>query len=207
MLAERQTAGRGRRGRAWDSPEGNLALSVIVDGGAKAAAPGLLSLATAIAVAQACETFAVDVALKWPNDLMVEGAKLGGILIEAAGSDRYVVGLGINIRARPTIEGRPTISLADVCGVARCPDVDVFLAVLVPLLMRWADRWTAGESRAIREAWLAHAVGLGQTITLMNGNERISGVFLGVAEDGALRLDANGSQRAFHAGEVSLGAG
>lgn len=206
IIAERQTGGRGRRGRPWASVAGNLHLSLVVDGSARAAPPGLLALAAGIAAAEACSGYGIAVQLKWPNDLVVEGAKLGGILIEAAGEGRYIVGIGINLAHAPEVEGRLSIALAALAVGKDC-SVETFVQAFVPLLMQWADRWQAGDAAAIRAAWLARAHGLGQTITLMNGQTNFVGSFAGLAADGALLLESGGAVRPFHAGEVSLSAG
>lgn len=205
VLALRQTAGRGRRGRAWQFTDGNLALSLIVDGGTATAPPGLLSLAVGIAVTETCETLGARVQLKWPNDIVIGPAKLGGILIEAAGSARYVIGIGMNVASAPEIADRPVTALAVLMNPL--PSLDALLEALTPSLMRWVDIWAAGESAAIAKAWLARAQGLGQTITLMNGTETITGIFRGIAADGALRLEAHGIEREFHAGETSMSGG
>jgi BirA family biotin operon repressor/biotin-[acetyl-CoA-carboxylase] ligase len=202
VLAERQTQGRGRRGRGWAFLPGNLALSLIIDRGAAAAAPGLLSLAVGVAAAQACRAFGIDARLKWPNDVMLDAAKLGGILIEAATPHRYIAGIGLNLAAAPAIEGRATVSLAERLGRDAAPSLDAFLAVFEPVLTGWADRWAAGDGASIRAAWLAQADRLGQTITLTDGDATVAGIFRSIAEDGALGLESDGGLRFFHAGEI-----
>jgi BirA family biotin operon repressor/biotin-[acetyl-CoA-carboxylase] ligase len=206
VLADIQTEGRGRRGRVWRFAPGNLALSIIVEGGAGSAAPGLLALAVGVAAAEACSTYGVAVCLKWPNDLMIDDAKLGGVLIEAAPGGRYVVGIGVNLAAAPPIEGRKTVALAEACRQGGAPDRDAFLGSFAPHLTAWVDRWVAGDAASIRTAWLARAHGLGQTISLMNGTVSITGIFNGLAEDGALRLTAADGERLFHAGEIMMTA-
>lgn len=205
VIADEQTGGRGRRGRAWASAPGNLYLSMIVDGGKQAAAPGLLSLAVGVAAAEACGGYGARVRLKWPNDLMIDDAKLAGILIEAAAPWRYVVGLGVNLTHAPALPGRATVALAEAAPVPP-PTVESFLETLLPLLMGWADRWHDGAAEPIRSAWLARAHRLGHTITLMNGHQTMRGIFRGLGDDGALLLESGGATHVFHAGEVSLGA-
>jgi BirA family biotin operon repressor/biotin-[acetyl-CoA-carboxylase] ligase len=141
VLALRQTAGRGSRGRSWQAPEGNLNLSVLLRPARPATQAGLFSLLTGIAVAEALEQFfAPPTMLKWPNDVLLGDAKLAGILLDAAPNgqklDWLVLGIGMNLRHAPEIPGRATTSLA-AHGVAISPQ-EAADAVLSSL-SRWHE--------------------------------------------------------------------
>lgn len=208
VIADRQTAGRGRRGRAWDDGgNGNFMASVLV----KADGPlHQLSFVAALALFDAlCAVTAPlgpgRLALKWPNDVLLDGGKLSGILLERTGA-ALVIGIGVNLAHHPDGAGRPPgspppISLA-AAGLP-VPTPLALLAALAPAFARWRGEWAAHGFAPVRAAWLAQAAGLGGRIVARLGNESPEGWFAGLADDGALllRLD-DGGQRAIHAGEV-----
>lgn len=201
VLTDRQTAGRGRRGRVWSDGSGNLMASVLVraDGPVQQ-----LSFVAAVALFDALVGPAVPtrarLALKWPNDLLLDGAKLSGILLERAG-DALVIGFGVNIASHPQASERRATSLA-VAGLATMTPVDL-LARLMPAFDRWRAIWAIEGFAPVRAAWLARAAGIGDRIAAHLGNETQAGHFEGLDADGALllRLD-DGQLRAIHAGEV-----
>src|SRR3954469_24646435 len=140
LRAESQTGGRGRQGRGWDSPAGNLHASTLVR-----LAPGdppapTLALVAAVALHEVAAAFApgAELIVKWPNDLLAGGAKLAGILLEREG-DAVVIGFGANLAAAPAGLDRPTTSLAALAGAA--PDPATFLDVLAGAFARWLGRW------------------------------------------------------------------
>lgn len=213
FLAERQTAGRGRRGRVWRSPLAAhvyLSLSRRVEGGV-AALQGL-SLAVGVAVAEALHALGYpDVGLKWPNDLLARGRKLGGILVEvggdAAGPMHVVVGVGVNVRMPAGAAagiGQPWIDLAALADAppSRPAVAAVLLAALLPLLARF-EREGLAPSLA---RWPAYDVLAGRAVRLEEGGRVHEGIAAGIAPDGALRLRLPGGERTFHAGEASLRA-
>jgi BirA family biotin operon repressor/biotin-[acetyl-CoA-carboxylase] ligase len=214
LLAERQTAGRGRRGRAWASPLGAhvyVSLSRRFDGGI-AALQGL-SLAVGIAIAQALHARGFrSVGLKWPNDLLADGRKLGGILVEvggdAAGPMHAVVGVGLNIAMPPAAAAaidQPWTDLASVAGTpASRHDVAVaLLDALLPLLAAF-ERDGAGPLLA---QWPRFDALAGQPVRVHEGGRTHDGIALGIAADGALRVRGDdGVERLVHAGEASLRA-
>lgn len=212
-LAERQTAGRGRRGRQWSSPLAAhvyLSLSRCFEGGL-AALQGL-SLAVGVTVADVLHALGyARVGLKWPNDLLADGRKLGGILVEiggeAGGPMRVVVGLGLNV-AMPASAARgidqPWCDLASLSATApsRQQVCVALLDALLPMLARFEREGLA----PFVEGWARHDVLAGQRVRLHVGDRVIDGVALGIAADGALRLrDASGEHH-HHAGEASLRA-
>jgi BirA family biotin operon repressor/biotin-[acetyl-CoA-carboxylase] ligase len=205
VIADRQTAGRGRRGRAWSDGAGNLMTSVLVRA---EGAVQQLSFVAALALFDALNasggegsaTPAPRLSLKWPNDVLLDGVKVSGILLERAG-DAIVIGFGVNIASYPEGTERPATSLA-VAGWPAITPVDL-LALLVPAFAELRQLWATQRFEPIRARWLAHAAGLGGRIVARLGDETLEGRFDGLDADGALalRLD-DGSLRPVHAGEV-----
>lgn len=202
VIADRQTAGRGRRGRAWHDGSGNLMASVLVKPQSREGPLQQLSFVAALALHDVLATLtgADRLRLKWPNDLLLDARKLSGILLERAG-DPLVIGFGVNIVDAPENVERPAISLVGA-GVATLQPK----ALLDRLAASFATRrgeWRVQGFAAIREAWLVRASGLGDRIAARLGGETVTGLFEGIEGDGALslRLD-DGGIRVVHAGEV-----
>jgi BirA family transcriptional regulator, biotin operon repressor / biotin---[acetyl-CoA-carboxylase] ligase len=198
IMAARQTAGRGRRGRAWETAEGNLAATLLL------APPGnfaQLSFAAALAVADLARHFAPDmrVTVKWPNDVLVDGRKLAGILLES-GQDWLAVGIGVNLAGHPENTEFPAISLAALGFTPPTPEAA--LAILAARFAHWHDRWMKEGFEALRAAWLARAPELGAPILARLPHESRQGVFEGIDASGALLLREAGGVRAITAGEV-----
>lgn len=200
LVAARQTAGRGRSGRQWDSATGNLYASGLVALRPNDPPASTLALVTGIAVSEVIGARAVR--LKWPNDVIVGDAKLAGILLERQG-DLVVIGVGLNVAHHPDLPDRPSTSLAEL-GIVQTPDTAV--AALAAELTRWLDIWRTYGLDPIRNAWLdrAHPRGTGLSAALPDGS-RIEGAFDGLTEDCALILRlADGDTRVIHAGDVFL---
>jgi len=212
-LAERQTAGRGRRGRAWASPLAAhvyLSLSRRFEGGI-AALQGL-SLAVGAAAAGALRGLGYDgVGLKWPNDLLAGGRKLGGILVEvrgdATGPLHVVVGLGINVAMPAAAAAAIDQPWCDLASLAETPPsrMRVCVALLDALLPLMAGYEREGFA-PWREAWSRLDVLAGQRVRVEEGGRWIEGIADGLAPDGALRLRTEHGERLCHAGETSLRA-
>lgn len=215
LLAERQSGGRGRRGRAWTSPlAANLYLSLSRHFSGGLARLGGLSLVAGVAIADVLHALGYrDVQLKWPNDLLVGRRKLGGILVEGggehAGPVRAVIGLGLNVRMpAASAQGidQPWIDLAaldnDAWPLSRN---DLAAAVLMQLLPA-LDRFDAGGLAPFLPRYAAHDALAGREVTVQNGDVRHTGTALGIAEDGALRVRLRDGERTFHSGEVSVRA-
>lgn len=201
LRAERQTGGKGRQGRAWASPEGNLYISTLVRVRPGEPSPATLALVAAVALEDAARVFGLKPLLKWPNDLLVDGAKLSGILLERA-DDAVVIGFGVNLAHHPEDLGRAATSFA-AHGAA--PDPEVFAETLVESFARWLSRWRDGIA-PVRERWLmrAHPKGTALTARLADGSA-VDGLFDGLDAQGALILRlADGSARVIHAGDVFL---
>ena len=212
--AEQQTAGRGRRGRQWVSPYGgNIYMSVawVFDGGA-AALEGL-SLAVGVAVVEALESLGLQgLSLKWPNDVLVNGRKLAGILLEmvgdVSGRCQVVVGLGINVQM-PEAAGadidQPWIDIRSLPGGADIERNRLQAALLNALLPVLAEFQAEGFS-AFRQRWIKCDAFAGQSVVMMAGDNKVAGRAAGVDERGALLLETAAGVKAFHGGEVSLRA-
>lgn len=200
LRAGRQTGGRGRQGRDWQSPEGNLYASTLVRLGAGDPPAPTLALVAAVALHETVSAHAPErtALIKWPNDLLVDGAKLSGILLERA-EDAVVIGVGVNLAHHPESLDRPATSLAALTGVA--PEPDAFLEMLAERFERWLGRWRGEGLAPVRARWLAAAHPVGTALATVQGE----GLFDGLDEDGALRLRlADGTSRVIHAGDVFL---
>lgn len=211
ILARRQTAGRGRRGRAWQMPKGNFAATLVMrqDDPATGA---LRSFVAALALADAVEGVlgrADGITLKWPNDVLLGGGKLAGILLEGIGQggriDGLAIGIGVNLVATPAEESlepgalRP-VSLAGHAGVTVPPED--FLDLLAPAFAAWDGRLSTFGFAPIRQAWLSRAAKLGQEITARLPAEEITGTFETVDEDGQLVLTTPHGRRRIAAADI-----
>ena len=201
IMALRQNAGRGRRGRAWISPEGNLAATLLLRPDAPQAVTGQLSFAAALAVADMAAHFAPDaaIAVKWPNDVLADGKKLAGILLEG-GAGWLAIGIGVNLAGHPEGTEFPATSLAQL-GIA-VPSQDEALTVLAARFAHWYGLWMQGGFESLRMQWLARAKGVGAPIRARLPQETRTGVFEGIDATGALLLNEGGQVRAIAAGEV-----
>jgi BirA family biotin operon repressor/biotin-[acetyl-CoA-carboxylase] ligase len=201
VRADRQTAGRGRMGRVWQSGQGNLAMSGLIRPQPGEGNPAELGFVAALALHDvlAAHVDSARLELKWPNDVNLDGAKLSGILLERE-ADVLVLGVGVNVAAAPALPDRATISLADVGVFVAAADVAERVAAA---FAKWRAVWRAGGFAAVREAWLARAHALGTPLWVTSGDARIEGRFAGLGDDGALLLDgADGGAHVIHAGDV-----
>ncbi len=205
VTARRQTAGRGRRGRNWISPDGNLLASIVLRPDRPPAVISQLSFVAALAVGDLLDRLGVQgrIAFKWPNDVLVDGAKISGILLEG-GQGHLVAGIGINLAHHPADTPYPTTSVAARCG---CADVEEAVAALASTFLSWYRRWLDEGFAPVREAWLARAAGLGREIRVtLHEGEVDTGVFSALDESGALVLSHAGTSRKITAGEIFFAA-
>ena len=201
LVALEQQAGKGRQGRAWVSAKGNFSGSTLVQLRAGDPPAPTLSLVAGLALAEAIDVAVPDqpLMLKWPNDVMLHGRKLAGILLERSG-DRIAVGFGVNLMTAPALKDRETASL----------DADLRPEAFAPLLAasfgRLLGLWRSSESSALVRAWQERAHLHGTRLTVHVGqNETISGRFAGLEQDGALRLMLeDGSIEVIRAADVFL---
>lgn len=201
ITAARQRAGRGRRGRVWETGAGNLAATLLLHPKASPATAAQLSFAAALAAAETVLHFAphATVTLKWPNDVLADQKKLAGILLEA-GDGWLAIGIGLNLASHPEGAEYPATSLA-VLGVTP-PSPEAALAVLAARFAAWLERWEKDGFAPLRTAWLARAEGLHLPVRVRLPHEERHGAFEGIDAAGALLLREPGGLRAVAAGEV-----
>ncbi len=212
VWARSQRAGRGRRGRSWHSPPGNLYLSLVLRPDCTAAEAAQLSFVAALGAAGAIGAVApplTEIAYKWPNDILVNDRKVAGILLESSitGSndlDWLVLGMGMNLAAAPDDAAFPATSLrAEGCGEIA---PEVMLEQFARHLLAWINRWLDDGFAPVRAAWMRDAKGLGETISVALGAETLVGRFVEIDGSGALVLeDAAGARRLISAGDVYFG--
>lgn len=197
IWADRQTAGRGRRGRAWQSPLGNLYASLILRPAAPLGQVGQLGFAAALAIAETATMLlppSAVVQCKWPNDVLIGGRKAAGLLLEtdsrADGTAVWlVVGFGVNVASSPDGMEFPATSLAACGGTAEVAQV---LGRFSERFLAWYQIWRNAGFAPLRVAWLERAAGLGQPIRVRLENRTLEGVFNGLDADGALLLHSAG---------------
>ena len=206
LVADRQTAGRGRQGRAWFDGAGNFMGSTVVRLGPADPPASTLALLAGLALYETVSPLLADpsaLSLKWPNDLLVGRAKLAGILLEREG-DAVVIGIGVNLAAAPDVEGRETTALA---SLGPAPDRDAFAEALAAIFDRELERWRTVGIEPMLRRWQAAAHPPGTPLTVHEASgEVVSGQFAGLAADGSLLLCLeDGAVRPIHAGDVSFG--
>jgi len=208
IWARRQTAGRGRRGREWESPDGNLMATLLIAPGVSPADAARLSFVAALAVYDLVHATAARAAIrvKWPNDVLVDGKKVAGILLESSGHEGHeilpwlAIGIGINLIHAPSTAIFPATFLG---AHGPAPSAAEALAELAEAWETRSRVWRVSGFAAIREAWLDVAAGVGQPIEVRLPGETLHGRFETLMPDGALSLLLpTGARRAITAGEV-----
>lgn len=204
LVADRQSAGKGRLGRAWNDGFGNFMGSTLVQPGPGDPPPPSLALMAGLAVHEAVSAFAQgrDVKLKWPNDLLLEGGKAAGILLEMI-AGVVIVGIGVNLAEAPEIEGRRTAALSQFGPV---PERDTFASALAAAFDRELQRWRAAGLAPLLRRWQSAAHPQGTPLTVLPpGEEPLEGAFAGLSPDGSLLLKTpEGTVRAINAGDVVI---
>ena len=215
IACELQSAGRGRRGNSWQSGlGGSLTFSLLWRFGQGAAGLSGLSLAAGVAVARALASIGVaGVQLKWPNDLLHAGRKLGGILIEVhgdgPGATAAVIGIGLNVRLHTSLRDAITQAVTDVTSISgQVPQRNRLLAAVLIELAQVLEQFSAHGFAPLRQEWMARHAHQGRSVTLSSGDGgTVTGTAAGVAEDGALLLETARGVERFVSGELSLRAG
>ncbi|MDO9222639.1 MAG: biotin--[acetyl-CoA-carboxylase] ligase [Caulobacter sp.] len=211
ITAARQTAGRGRRGRTWETGQGNLAATLLFVTDRPPAEAAQISFIAALAVADLADAFvpASKVSLKWPNDPMIDGRKTSGILVESGqrpGGLWIAVGVGVNLATPPDAPERPATAFAEHMTGPPPKPLEA-LAILSEAFERWRLVWQRSEFVPIAEAWTRRAHGLGEACVARLGHETVSGIAEGLDPDGALRLRLpDGMLRRITAGDVFFGS-
>ena len=204
LRADTQIGGRGRQGRHWVSPPGNLYASTLVRRQPGDPLAPSLALVAAVALDQLLQGWLAPdrLMIKWPNDLLADGAKISGILLEAI-DDAVVVGIGVNLAHHPDNIDRPATSLAAL-GLA-APDPADFVAELAASFARWLARWRGEGLGAVLGRWQARAHPPGTALSVHAPDGLLEGLYEGVETDGALRLrTADGRIHIVHAGDIFL---
>jgi BirA family biotin operon repressor/biotin-[acetyl-CoA-carboxylase] ligase len=229
IVSDHQTAGRGRRGNRWETPPGNLAASLLYIAEATPSTAATLGFVAGLALDEALRKIVPNLSvrigldavepravgagdrlrLKWPNDVLLDGGKIGGILLEAepvaSGSLAVVVGIGVNVRSAP--EGLPYPTAALATYASGVDAADIFYAL--------SDAWTGLERLwaggrgfcRIRDLWLTQAAGLGEVVTVRVGERLHRGIFDTIDDEGRLVIRSeSGTTRLVSAGEVHFGA-
>jgi len=211
ITALRQTAGRGRRGRVWEDGGGNLAATLLTTTTLPPAKAAQVSFVAALAVADLTDHYLGQAVaqLKWPNDVLVEGKKISGILVESGtrpdGQLWLAVGIGVNLASPPLSPDRPAAALAEFLG-NQAPSQANAMAILNQTFDHWLEKLMSDGFDPIARAWTARAHGLGQACTARLGHETVEGIAEGLDPDGALRLRlADGHIRCISAGDVFFG--
>ena len=207
LRSDVQSAGRGRRGRVWNSPNGNLYFSVLVK--AEPSVAGQIGFAGALALLEAIEAVVgrplPELRCKWPNDLLLQRRKVAGLLLELAPKrGQVVLGMGVNLVLMDVVDAvYPVGSLAEFSIAPQELALNVCVA-----FARWLETWRMMGFAPLRRAWLERAHGLGEVATVRLVNEEFEGTFKGLSKDGALLLDQGGEGvKSVSAGEVFFGVG
>jgi BirA family biotin operon repressor/biotin-[acetyl-CoA-carboxylase] ligase len=201
--ADEQTAGRGRLARHWQSPPGNLYVSIVLRPDLPAARCAEIGFVAALAVADAVETLLPNrlrTTLKWPNDVLLNDGKISGILLEKA-DDVLVLGIGINVLQAPGDVAYKVSTIVDCGGLAT---VDGTRTSLLTALAKWLEIWQRDGFAPIRAAWLARAHPAGTPLRVTIGDRLIEGNFADLSADGSLIMDTGDGRRNIAAGDVVL---
>jgi BirA family biotin operon repressor/biotin-[acetyl-CoA-carboxylase] ligase len=208
VWALQQNAGRGRRGRAWVSPPGNLYISLLLRPRCRAAVAAQLGFVAALGLGEALAALIpakVELRYKWPNDLLANSRKLAGILLETEmtagdGPEFVVIGVGANLVSSPRDTLYPATSLAEEGCDAIAPET--VLTGFIERFAEWVEIWREDGFAPVRAAWLSRAKGLGEAIQVRFERDTLDGRFLDLDDDGALMLEMPGGNRRIAAGEI-----
>jgi BirA family biotin operon repressor/biotin-[acetyl-CoA-carboxylase] ligase len=208
LLADCQTAGRGRRGRSWYStPQDSLTFSLLWRFPAQSSAPAALSLAVGVALARGLENLgAAGVRLKWPNDVLHNERKLAGVLVELLPGEirSAVIGIGLNLRLPPGLPDELARTALGLDKLIPPTPREVVLAALLGALAATLDTYASGGFRALRAQWLSRHAYQDRMVRVASDNDAEHGLCLGVDDEGALLLSTPSGARRIIGGEVSL---
>jgi BirA family transcriptional regulator, biotin operon repressor / biotin---[acetyl-CoA-carboxylase] ligase len=211
VLADHQTSGRGRLGRTWESSSGqNLLMTAIIR--AKGTllsdhvARGMLPLATSLAVAATISHFVPgnEVAIKWPNDVLLGGRKCSGILVEANVDDVFLIGIGLNVNESRFSEEVGMLATSLLLHTGHRFDRKNVFQILMEQLNKWIPMVFVENAAAVRTAYVQQMAGLGAPVSLNTGTEPVEGVLVGINTDGGLIVEKNTVQKVYYSGDVSF---
>ena len=209
ILADEQTAGRGRRGREWVSPKGNLMTTLYLPCDMPTGEAGQLAFVAGVALAETARTICggeADIGVKWPNDVLLGKAKLGGLLLESAAGEGgrlqwVAIGIGLNLAAHPDDTPYPATSVKAAMGKA--PDNLAALKILGETFHTHFRHWRDNGFAPVLETWRGAARGIGEAIEIKLADETLHGVFEGIDDSGALILRReDGTTETITAGDV-----
>jgi BirA family biotin operon repressor/biotin-[acetyl-CoA-carboxylase] ligase len=214
IIARTQTAGKGQKSRSWASVSGNLHASILLQTDLPANRLKELSFLTAVALHKTITAYInklkisnIDIKLKWPNDILIEGKKLAGILLESTrfnNKNYVIIGVGVNTHFLPEIKNVPVTSLLNEGIVIR--HSDDFLSAFMLKFETYYNKWLVENSFAsIKKEWLKNAYYLNKNVTLNDGIQKISGIFKGIDEDGGIciKIEKNGQIHSFSSGDIT----
>jgi BirA family transcriptional regulator, biotin operon repressor / biotin---[acetyl-CoA-carboxylase] ligase len=208
VVTDRQSAGRGRRERVWiSSPQHSLTFSLLWRFGSHSSAPEALSLAVGLALLRALDVSGVKVAVKWPNDILCEGKKLAGVLIETQPGDlkSAIIGIGINLQLPPGMPDDVSCNAIALAGVLpKSPTRENVLANLLKNLPMTLTRYEAEGFAGLRDEWLSCHAFQGRPVRITGGSVDIEGICSGVTERGELLINAADRIHRVMSGDVSL---
>lgn len=200
IISNKQSNGYGQKGRSWESLEGNLHLSILLETTKSLQELQELVFLTATAMAKYIEQLLPEtpsIKLKWPNDILIEGKKVAGILVETIknqGKQFVIIGIGVNLNKTPQVNDQPVTSLKKFGNIAIASEE--FLSGFIGLFDAEYQKWNNENSfDQIRQEWQNRAHNLNQAVTIDNGNEDVSGTFCGINEHGALILEIENGQK------------
>ncbi len=209
LVARRQTAGRGRRGRTWATCDGNLLATYLCTTSRPPTEIALLGFAAALAIADAVDSYIGPgrARLKWPNDVLVDNAKASGIMLDSgagpAGVNWVALGLGVNLAAAPENLDQPATSLRALLPPdALAPEPLAFLSRLSDRLAAIDAQYQAHGFEPMRQAWLTRAHGLGREVQVLQGDQTLQGRISGLSARGELELETSNGRRLVAAGDV-----
>lgn len=209
ILARRQTSGRGRMRRVWESPEGGVWMSVILKPQLSLADAAKLTLSTGVALARTCrELYGSEVQIKWPNDLVFQGKKVAGILGEVVGEwnsvQTLILGIGINanLDRKDLSQDIPATSLLEILG--QPVNLNDLLIKFLKELEVEVRALEEGDIKGLRERWMAYAAGIGKEVQVERAGKTFKGVLKGISVSGELILEVDGQEHFFSSGDVKL---
>lgn len=205
IISRLQTQGKGRKKKFWQSISGNMHASILLSPELPLGRLTELSFLTAVAVHDAiiectcdCKAPSNDVTLKWPNDVLINGKKIAGILLESMKVDNrnyVIIGMGVNTHFMPNLADRETTSLLNEGIILK--NSDSFLSKVMDKFHYYYSKWQKGESFAIiRNEWMSHAYRLGERVSFNDGRQVISGIFRGISQSGAIEIELQ------HSGQI-----
>lgn len=202
ITAARQTAGRGRRGRSWQSLEGNLFMSLGMEMEQRRWSE--LVFVISLALLESVHLFkpGIDVSLKWPNDVLVAGGKISGILLEKGAGMYIIIGIGVNIASAPAVSGSLLYHSVSLAEEGIITDRITFLKAFLRQFNCGLERWNRQGFAVVKKLWLRFAKGIGGEIRVNLPRESLSGIFKGLGDDGCLLLETAGEIKKIAAGDV-----